>query len=1142
MNPDRYERMKELLLRIVDLPAAERKLVLDHTCAGDPEFRAEIEVLLQHDVHPVSSRSSSTRDNATVATRPSLSPGERLAGRYRLRCLLGAGGMGDVYEAEDEELAVVVALKVLRLDLGHDEQARQTLRRLKHEVLLARSITHPNVCRVYDLGRHGLDGESLWFLTMELLRGETLRERVRRRGRLRAAEALAWVEQMVSGLSAAHRAGVVHLDFKSGNVMVVGAEGDAGRVVVTDFGVSRRWVAEGGDEEGAGLATGAGLAGTPEYMAPEQLRGECAGPAADIYALGVVLYELVTGELPFGGRRRWEAAVRRMEEAPPSPRSVVADMDARWEAVILRCLAREPAERFARVEEVWEALSGERLLGSPGSPVMRFSWPGERDAFVGRKAELDELGRRVGKSGAARLVTLLGAAGMGKTRLAVRYGWQSLGEWPGGMWFCELSEARSLDGIVSAVGRALGVPLGRGDPVVQLGHAIAGRGRCLVVLDNFEQVVGEAGATVGRWVERATEARFVVTSRERLGVGGEEVQAVEPLSIESGVELFVERAGRQRPGFALEGGEREAVREVVRMAEGMPLAIELGAARMRVMTVGELAARMRAQLEVLGGGRTGRHGSLRAAIEGSWELLAPWERSAWAQCAVFEGGFTLEAAEEVLDLRAWPEAPWVVDVMQTLVDKSLVRMWVPEGTLGERPTARFGMYAVLQEYAWEKLREMGTEVARSAEGRHGRWYARYGTEEMLAALDAHGGVERRHALGQELENLIVACRRAAGRGDGETAVRTYDAAWSVIALRGPLSAGIALGELVSGLPLAGAEQARALSVLGWAEWLSGRMKEALAHYCTALAVARSVGNRRFEAVALGRMGSLHRQQGRMEEARAHLDAVLAIAREVGDRRLEGAVLGELASLHRLQGRMEEARVHYEAALATAREVGDRRVECIVLGNLGGLHREQARPEEARAHFEGALVIAREVGDRRVEGMVLGNLGGLHLDQAREEEARAHFEAALAIHREVGNLYSQAIVLGYLGNLHLDRGELVEAHAHYEAALAIHREVGNRFYEGMELAHLGKLHLQQGRPEEARAAMHEGEALLREVGNPTELAKLLCLLAELGLATGDIPAAEASFREAESLAARAGAGPESELGQAIAEVRDALLPE
>ena len=272
-------------------------------------------------------------------------------------------------------------------------------------------------------------------------------------------------------------------------------------------------------------------------------------------------------------------------------------------------------------------------------------------------------------------MSVLGFGGIGKTRLVTRYGRSCLGEFPGGVWFCDLAPARSLDGVVSVVAQGLGVPLGRDDPVVQLGHAIAGRGRCLVILDNFEQVMRHAQTTLGRWLDRAEQACFVVTTREVLGLPGEDVLALPPLPPADGIVLFVQRAKTARSDFDPGTQDQPAIAPLVNLLDGLPLAIELAAARVRVMQPRLLLQRMseRFKLLVSKGGRLDRQSTLRAAFDWSWDLLPPHEKAALAQLSVFEGGFTLEAAEAVIDLAAFDDAPWTVDAIDALVDKSFVR-------------------------------------------------------------------------------------------------------------------------------------------------------------------------------------------------------------------------------------------------------------------------------------------------------------------------------------------------------------------------------------------------------------------------------------------------------------------------------------
>ena len=1057
-------------------------------------------------------------------------PDDRVGGRYRILRLLGKGGMGEVYEAWDEELSIPVALKTLRWAGDADHALRQ----LKLEGMLARSVWHPNVCRVYDLGRHD-QGAATWFLTMELLQGEPLSERLHE-GRLPLDEVLRLAEQMAAGLAAAHHAGVVHRDFKPGNVLMVSREGGE-QAVITDFGTAcaARRPRESSDHPER-------VIGTPAYMAPEQVRGEDAGAAADVYAFGIVLYEMVTGRLPFAADSAFELATRRIHEEPPSPRSVVPDLDSSIERAILRCLARAPSDRFARVEDVVDALAGRAPATGSGAADRgaraRHNLPAERDLFVGREPEIDALRSRLERG--ARLVTLLGAGGMGKTRLATRCGWRLLEEWPGGIWFCDLTEARSLDGIARAVADALGVQLGRGDPIERLGHALEGRGRCLVILDNVEQVVAGAAQALERWLRATDLARFVVTSRERLHLDREDVQRVDSLGPEAGLELLVARARALRPSFAPAGAEAMAAREIVRLVDGMPLAIELAAARLRVMSALAIVEQMRKRFRLLTGGRDARHETLEGMIDGSVQLLEPWERAAWTQCAVFEGGFTLDAAQSVLDLSAWPEAPWTVDIVRSLVDKSLLRTWAPQAASATTADVRFGMYVSLQEYARLKLVSEGAR-ARDAETRHGAWCARLGRPESIERLDLHGGVKRRAALALEFENLVAACHRALERGQGGIATDCLQAAWEVLELRGPYRLGVELAASVLAAPLEPADRARALTVAGRAAWRSGRMDETRGHYEAALAIHRARGDRRSEGFVLAGLANLPHEQGRVDEARRHYAAALAIHREVGDRRLEGIALGNLAILGLQQGRMEEARADFESALAIHQEVGDRRFEGIVLYTLGALHYEQGRMDAARAHYERSLAIHRELGDRRYEGIVLGNLSLVDRAQGEIDDARAHDQIALAIHRELGDRRSEAVALGNLGNLDLDQDRREEARVHLEAALAIHREAGSRQFEGIVLGALGRLHFQQGDRDRARDAFARGEALLREVGDAIGLGEILCARALFEHALGERAAARAALAEAEGLAAQVGAGDGSELGRDLAHARRTLSP-
>jgi len=279
-----------------------------------------------------------------------LADGTLVAARYRIARLIGMGAVGEVYEAFDETIGEPVALKTLRE--GVDDPV--SIERFRREIQLARKVTHSNVCRVFDVGRHELpDGKPLVFITMELLRGEPLSHRIDARGRFRTEEALPLARQLADGLEAAHAAGVIHRDFKPGNIMLVDEPGGT-RAVITDFGLARTYAL---DEQSI-TVTGEAV-GTPLYMAPEQVvTGKTPiTRATDVYALGNVLYEMVTGQLPFTGSSITVMAIKRLREAVPSPRLLVPDLDVRWERALLRCLEREPSGRFQSAAEVITALT-----------------------------------------------------------------------------------------------------------------------------------------------------------------------------------------------------------------------------------------------------------------------------------------------------------------------------------------------------------------------------------------------------------------------------------------------------------------------------------------------------------------------------------------------------------------------------------------------------------------------------------------------------------------------------------------------------------------------------------------------------------------------------------------------------------------
>jgi len=518
------------------------------------------------------------------------------------------------------------------------------------------------------------------------------------------------------------------------------------------------------------------------------------------------------------------------------------------------------------------------------------------------------------------------------------------------------------------------------------------------------------------------------------------------------------------------------------------------------------------------GGRQDRQATLRATFDWSWDLLSDAEKSALAQLSVFEGGFTLEAAEAVLELSACADAPWSVDVVHSLVDKSFVR---------QVSDSRFDLLVSVQEYAAEKM-----QVAEAQRGAGQRdTYLRHASY-FAAAVN---GSTDSPALA-DLDNLVAACRRAAAAGLTELAVATLENAWSTLQQRGPFVLAVELAEAVAAVPELGvASSARVEHVLGAALKAAGLVADALPRLEAGLAHARSSAERRIEAVLLVDLGGLHLNRANLERACECFRQALAIARSIAERSLECAALSGLASASGTIGSLDEARGHYLQALQVARSGGDRRWEGGLLGNLGGLLWDMGQLDEATSHIQQGLAIARERGDRIWEGNALCNLGALHQAQGKLDEALAESQAALQAARALGHVRLECIVQCNLGLVYLSMSDLARAQEHYDAALTLARRLQDRRSEGQFLGYLGQLRARRGDVDGARQCLDLAEQLLRPLDDPLSLGLLHCHRAEVELIGGEPAQAAAAIDAARRILEELGSGPNSELGLALARV-------
>jgi len=767
------------------------------------------------------------------------------------------------------------------------------------------------------------------------------------------------------------------------------------------------------------------------------------------------------------------------------------------------------------VEKAWRVTNdGQRWLPTREVP---HNLPAERDGFVGRRPALTELADAFADG--ARLVTVLGVGGTGKTRLAQRHGWDALGGHGGGVWFCDLSQAVSLDGIVHAVAQGLQMPLGASDPVQQIGNAIAGRGAALVILDNFEQVARHAEASLGCWLARASAATFLVTSREVLGIIGERTMALSPLPDEDGAELFIRRAGAAVAAFNPDAAERSVIAELVRLLDGLPLSIELAAARVRVMTPRTMLSRMGERFKLLAtpGGRRDRQATLRATLDWSWDLLSETERVALAQLSVFEGGFTLFAAEAVLELEAVANAAWAVDVVQALVQKSLLRAGTAQ---------RFEMLRSVQDYAAERLGAIADAV-RSAQARHGVYFSALG--EPTVRSGQHDA---------DVDNLVVATRRALDARDAELAIRTLVGAWEVLSRTGPFAIALNLAEAALACAAPSTEAAAFASwVAGGAEISLGKATQALVHLHSGLAYA---GEGSTLALLLHcALAEAQSGLGHMVEAEAHLDQALANARLQTDVRLLCRALNQRGAWLMRHSRLQESQSAYEEALQAALRAQDERWQGGILGNLGVIAQMLGDVVTARLHYEAALVHATAKRDRRWEGNTRCNLGLLLQDSGNPSDAELQFSIALATARHLGHRRLECTVLCNLGLLRQSQLQFDAAVNHFQSAVRVAQQIDDPRSQGQSLGYQGLALAHLGRTDEAETAFSVGRELLSQLQDPLSLGLLHCAQAQACLLSNSSERSSVLLEQAQTELIKSGTGSGSELGRAIDAVRDQL---
>ena len=996
--------------------------------------------------------------------------------RYRLGEELGRGGMGTVHRAHDSLLQRDVAIKVLR-KTGADGGPHAHLLR---EAQVIAKLNHPNIVQVHDAGE--LEGAP--FIVMELVEGDSLH----RRRPTDLVDILSIARQVCAALEHAHAHGIVHRDLKPENVLVA----DDGTAKLTDLGLAR---------SGARTAAQGEIGGTVFYLAPELALGQASDGRADLYALGVMLYELTTGQLPFTGDNPMSVITQHVHAPAVPPSTHRPDLPPTLEAIILKLMAKSPDDRFGSAREAGEALAGIAVqLHSPKE--RRSNLPIQLNSFIGRERELAQLKRLLASS---RLVTLIGAGGCGKTRLAIEAAAAVGPEIPDGVWLVGLGALSDSNLVANTVASTLALGEEADRPMPDQLTDYLHTKNLLLLLDNCEHLIAACAQLAERLLQACPNLRILATSRESLGIAGESVLGVPPLAVPDpesftvegadlpalllpyeGVRLFLDRALTVQPDFQLTSGNASAVAQICYRLDGIPLALELAAARVKALSVDQIAARLDDRFRLLtGGSRTAlpRHQTLQALIDWSHDLLSDAERVLLRRLSVFAGGWTLDAADAVC-AGDGIETAQVLDLLTGLVERSLVLV---EQRSGE---ARYRMLDTIRQYA--RLKNLEAGEAEPARTHHLLYFLRL-VEEADTGLRGHGQAGWLDRLESEHDNLRVALDWSQASGDSEAGLRLVGGLFLFWLLSGHVEEGRHwLEGMLNRAPATEGTRARAKALrgagylaVGHGDLVAGRSRAE-----ESLAIARELGDEQGAAESLYALGRAAYFEGDYESARSLFQESLAVSRAASYPWGSALALYRLGMVSLIQGDYPEARPRFEESATIFRQLGDRWNLSYSLSALGEEAFRRGDYALARSVLEESLTAFRELGSRSGIAMSLSELGWLALSEGDFLTARTRLEESLALRQEMGYRVGVAIALNLLGDVALRQGDYPQAKVLIEKGLKLREEMGNKSGIAWSLQNLGHLAQRQGDSVQAAALFEESLKLFAELGNKMGIAECL----------------------------------------------------
>ena len=929
---------------------------------------------------------------------------------------IGRGGFGVVYRCTQEDLDRTVAVKVLTVEFDEENRARF----FREQRAMGRLTGHPNIVNILQVGA---TNSGLPYIVMPYHPQDSLEAQVRSGGPLPLDQVLRLGVKMAGAVESAHRLGILHRDVKPGNILL----SEYGEPELADFGIAH---IAGGFETATGAVTG-----SPAYTAPEVLGGDPPSPAADVYGLGATLFSALTGHAAFE-RRSGEQVVAQFlrittQEVPDlREHGIPEDVSD----TIARAMSRTPGQRPATAANFGEQLrelqrdhglsvdemalhiargaASDHIHPVSGRPRPRgpLPWstggnlPLELTSFVGRRHELTEAKNLLT---ASRLVTLTGIGGVGKTRLALRVAAAVQRDYADGVRLVELGELRD-ESLADAVAAAVGVRDQSATSVRDvLVECLASR-ELLLVLDNCEHMVDAVAELTETLLRVCPGLRILATSREPLGIGGEAVLRVPPLGVPDpertpslrglpkydAASLFTERGAAAVPGFALTEDNAAAVAGICHRLDGLPLPIELAAARLRAMTPEQILRRLTDRYTLLTRGSRSaptRQQTLRLCIDWSFELCTAGEQLVWGRLSVFAGSFELDAAEQVCGADLGPDE--LLDTVTSLVEKSIL-------TREEQgPVVRFRMLETLREYGYEKLEQTGEAV--SLRRLHRDWYEALALEVEAEWISARQ-LDWIARLDREQPNLREALRFCVD-DDPVAGLRTSAALFWFWTSQGLYTEGRRwYGDLLahhSGQPTL--ERIKASSCASMMANVQGDLACGAALVAEGRALTTQTGDRRMRAFVAYADGVLALCGGDPARACTHYETALADFSESEERTFEISVLYLLGLAYGLSGSTDRAIECLERVLAITEQCGEKVYRSHSLWALGIAVWREGDIDRAVQLLEQSLELARQVHSPRFAASSIEALAWITCERRDHARAATLMGAAEALARSVG---------------------------------------------------------------------------------------------------------------------------------------------